>query len=63
MTQWRRHFEAALAVSPILGSNHKEYMRHLREGRAQEAKIRQDIEVSDRLARAAAAERPLQKEN
>ena len=38
LTQWRRHFEAALAETPILGSNHKEYMRHLREARAQEAR-------------------------
>jgi hypothetical protein len=36
LTQWRRHFEAALAEAPILGSNHKEYMRHLREARAQD---------------------------
>ena len=39
LTQWRRHFETALADEPILGSNHKEYMRHLREARAQEARI------------------------
>ena len=56
LTQWRRHFEAALAEAPILGSNHNEYMRHLREARAQEARIRED-----RAARP--AERPLQKEN
>ena len=41
LTQWRRHFEAALAEEPILGSNHKEYMRHLREASAQEARIRE----------------------
>jgi hypothetical protein len=56
LTQWRRHFEAALAEAPILGSNHKEFMRHLRESRAQETRIRED-----RAARP--AERPLQKEN
>ncbi len=56
LTQWRRHFEAALAEAPILGSNHKEYMRHLREARAQEARIREDRAVRP-------AERPLQKEN
>jgi hypothetical protein len=42
LTQWRRHFEAALAEAPILDSNHKEYTRHLREARAQEARIRED---------------------
>jgi hypothetical protein len=42
LTQWRRHFEAALAEAPILGSTHKEYMRHLREARAQEARISED---------------------
>jgi hypothetical protein len=41
LTQWRRHFEAALAEEPILGANHKEYMRHLREARAREAGIRE----------------------
>ena len=56
LTQWRRHFEAALAETPILGSNHKEYLRHLREARAQEARIREDRAVRP-------AERPLQKEN
>ena len=56
LTRWRRHFEAALAEVPILGSNHKEYMRHLREARAQEARIRED-------QAARPAERPLQKEN
>jgi len=56
LTQWRRHFEAALAETPILGSNHKEYMRHLREARAQEARIREGRAVRP-------AERPLQKEN
>jgi hypothetical protein len=56
LTQWRRHFEAALAEAPILGLNHKEFMRHLREARAQETRIRED-----RAARP--AERPLQKEN
>jgi hypothetical protein len=56
LTQWRRHFEAALAEAPILGSNHKEFMRHLREARAQETRIREG-----RAARP--AERPLQKEN
>jgi hypothetical protein len=45
LTQWRRHFEAALAETPILGSNHKEYMRHLREARAREARIREDRAV------------------
>jgi hypothetical protein len=56
LTQWRRHFEAALAETPILGSNHKEYMRHLREARAQEARI-----LEGRAVRP--AERLLQKEN
>ena len=56
LTQWRRHFEAALAGTPILGSNHKEYMRHLREAKAQETRIRED-------QAARPAERPLQKEN
>ncbi len=56
LTQWRRHFKAALAEAPILGSNHKEYTRHLREARAQEARIREDRAVRP-------AERPLQKEN
>jgi hypothetical protein len=56
LTRWRRHFEAALAEAPILGSNHKEYMRHLREARAQETRIRED-------QAARPAERPLQKEN
>jgi hypothetical protein len=56
LTQWRRHFEAALAGTPILGSNHKEYTRHLREARAQETRIREDQAVRP-------AERPLQKEN
>jgi hypothetical protein len=56
LTQWRRHFEAALAEVPILGSNHEEYMRHLREARAQDARIRDGRAVRP-------AERPLQKEN
>jgi hypothetical protein len=56
LTQWRRHFEAALAGTPILGSNHKEHMRHLREAKAQETRIRED-------QAARPAERPLQKEN
>ncbi len=56
LTQWRRHFEAALAEAPILGSNHKEYMRHLREARAQETRICEGRAVRP-------AERPLQKEN
>jgi hypothetical protein len=45
LTQWRRHFEAALAEAAILGSDHKEYMRHLREARAREARIREDRAV------------------
>jgi len=56
LTQWRRHFEAALAETPTLGSNHKEYMRHLREARAQEARMREGRAVRP-------AERSLQKEN
>ncbi len=56
LTQWRRHFKAALAEAPIPGSNHKEHTRHLREARAQEARIREDRAVRP-------AERPLQKEN
>ena len=35
LTQWRRYFEAALAEEPILGSNHNEYPRHLRESGAE----------------------------
>jgi hypothetical protein len=56
LTQWRRHFEAALAEAPILGLNHKEFMRCLREAGAQEARIRESRAVRP-------AERPLQKEN
>ena len=56
LTQWRRHFEAALAEAPILGANHKAYMLHLREARAQEIRIREGRAVRP-------AERPLQKEN
>ena len=56
LTQWRRHFEAALAEAPILGANHTAYMRHLREARAQETRIREGRAVRP-------AERPLQKEN
>jgi len=41
LTQWRRHFEAALAETPILGSNHKECMRHLRVAKAQETRVRE----------------------
>jgi hypothetical protein len=56
LTQWRHRFEAAPAEAPILGSNHKEYMRHLRVARAQGARIREDRVVRP-------AERPVQKEN
>jgi hypothetical protein len=56
LTQWRRHFEAALAEAPILGTNHKEFMSHLREAKAQETRIREGRAVRP-------AERPLQKEN
>jgi hypothetical protein len=56
LTQWRRHFEAALAETPILGLNHKEYIRHLDEARAREARIREDRAVRP-------GERSLQKEN
>ncbi len=56
LTQWRRHFEVALAEAPILGSNHKEYTRHLREARAQKARIREGRAVGP-------AERPLKNEN
>ena len=42
LTHWRRYFAAALAETPILGSNHEAYARHLRQARAQQTKNHDD---------------------